>query len=60
MITKEVNDFLKKIECGTYNSEDAVYEFSRIAKYLTKEELVMIKEKLSNLLKERVSEENYE
>lgn len=51
MITKEVNDWIKNVECGMYSDEDVMYEFSRIAKYLTREELVMIKRKLSQYIK---------
>ena len=51
MITQEVNEWIKKVECGMYKSEDIMYEFSRIAKYLTKEELLLIKRKLSNYIK---------
>lgn len=39
MITKEVNDWLKKVECGMYSSKDAIEEFARISRYLTKEEI---------------------
>lgn len=51
MITKEVNEWIKKVECGMYRHEDVMYEFSRMAKYLTKEELQFIKRKLSNYIK---------
>lgn len=51
MITKEVNDWIKNVECGMYSDEDVMHEFSRIAKYLTREELVMIKRKLSQYIK---------
>lgn len=51
MITKEVNDWIRNVECGMYSDEDVMYEFSRIAKYLTREELVMIKRKLSQYIK---------
>ena len=51
MITKEVNEWIKKVECGMYKQEDVMYEFSHIAKYLTKEELLFIKRKLSNYIK---------
>ena len=51
MITKEVNDLIINVECGMYSDEDVKYEFSRIAKYLTREELVMIKRKLSQYIK---------
>ncbi len=52
MITHEVNDWIKKVECGMYSDEDIMYEFSRISKYLTKEELIFIKRKLSNYIKD--------
>lgn len=51
MITKEVNNWIKNVECGMYSDEDVMYEFSHIAKYLTREELVMIKRKLSQYIK---------
>ncbi len=51
MITKEVNDWVKKVECGMYSDEDVMYEFARISRYLTKEELIMIKRKLSSYIK---------
>ena len=52
MITREVNEWLKKVECGSYNSNDIMYEFTRIAKYLTTQELIQIKKKLANYLKQ--------
>ncbi|MBQ6515950.1 hypothetical protein IJI31_02090 [bacterium] len=51
MITKEVNDWIKKVECGNYKAEDIMYEFSRISRYLTREELIQIKKKLINFIK---------
>ena len=51
MITSEVNDWIKKVECGMYSTEDVMYEFSHIAKYLTKEELLFIKRKLRDYIK---------
>jgi len=50
MITKEVNDWLKKVEMGSYSKDDMLYEFQRISKYLTTQELNMIKKKLKELL----------
>jgi len=46
MITKEVREWIEKVERGQYSYEDAMYEFSNFAKYLTREELKLIKEKL--------------
>ncbi len=43
MITKEVNDWIRKVEMGQYSYDDAMYEFVRFSKYLTQYELVKIK-----------------
>lgn len=51
MITKEVNEWIKKVECGMYSDEDIMYEFNRIAKYLTRAELIQIQNKLKSFLK---------
>lgn len=48
MITKEVNDWVKKAQCGMYSAQDAMEEFARISRYLTKEEILIIKNKLKN------------
>lgn len=50
MITKEVNEWLKKVECGMYSPDDIMYEFQRISKYLTTQELIQIKNKLKNFI----------
>ncbi len=46
MITKEVREWLEKVERGQYSYDDAMYEFSRFVTYLTREELKLIKSKL--------------
>lgn len=51
MITREVNEWIKKAECGMYSSQDVMEEFARIARYLTKEEIIMIKNRLKNSLR---------
>ena len=51
MITKEINEWLKKVEAGMYSKEDAMYEFSRFAKYLTRSELIQIQNKLQLYIK---------
>lgn len=48
MITKEVNDWVKKAQCGMYNANDVMEEFVQISKYLTREEILMIKKKLES------------
>ncbi len=49
MITKELNEWIKKAQCGMYSTNDAMEEFARISRYLTHEELIMIKNKLKSL-----------
>ncbi len=51
MITKEVNDWIRKVECGMYSDEDVMYELSNFARYLTRQELIFIKNKLKNFIK---------
>lgn len=51
MITREVNEWIKKAECGMYSAEDVMEEFARIARYLTREEILMIKNRLRNSIK---------
>ena len=46
MITKEVREWMQKVERRQYNYDDAMYEFSRFAPYLTRDELKLIKNKL--------------
>ncbi len=42
MITKEVNDWIKKVEQGRYSYEVAMEEFVGISKYLTKEKVQQV------------------
>ena len=51
MITSEVRKWIEKVERGQYSYEDAMYEFSRFAAYLTRDELKLIKKKLDNAIK---------
>ncbi len=51
MITKEVNDWIKKVETKNYSSWDIMEEFARISKYLTKDEFVQVKNRLHNSAK---------
>lgn len=53
MITKEVREWLQKTERGQYSYEDAMYEFMRFSRYLTKEEIRMIKSKIEEFLVNR-------
>lgn len=51
MITREVNEWIKKAECGMYSADDVMDEFARISKYLTRDEIIMIKNRLRNSIK---------
>ena len=51
MLTKEVREWLQKVERKQYSYEDAMYEFMRFAPFLTREEMKMIKTKLENTYK---------
>lgn len=51
MITKEVNEWIRKIEQGNYSSWEIMEEFTKFHKYLTKEEVVQIKNRLEKSLK---------
>lgn len=52
MITKEVNDWVKKVQTGSYASkEEAMERFVEIAKYLTKDEIIFIQKRLKAFLK---------
>ena len=51
MITKEVNDWLKKVETRNYSSWEIMEEFTKFHKYLTKEEVEQIKNRLKNSIR---------
>lgn len=51
MMTKEVNEWIKRVEQGNYSSWDIMEEFAQIAKYLTKEELQQVKKRLESSIK---------
>ena len=46
MLTREVREWLQKVERRQYSYEDAMYEFMHFSPYLTKEELKQLKSKL--------------
>ena len=46
MITKEVREWLQKVERRQYSYDDTMYEFMRFSSFLTREEMKMIKAKL--------------
>lgn len=49
MITKEVREWMIKVERGQYSYNDAMEEFVRFASYLTREEMKMLKSKIDQL-----------
>ena len=51
MLTKEVREWLQKVERRQYSYEDAMYEFMRFSSFLTREEMTLIKTKLENSYK---------
>lgn len=51
MITREVRDWLQKVERRQYSYEDAMYEFAHFSSYLTREEMKMIKNKIESTYK---------
>lgn len=51
MITKEVNDWVKKVKKGNYASWDIMEEFVNISKYLTKDEMSQVSKKLRQTIK---------
>ena len=51
MLTREVREWLQKVERGQYSYSDAMEEFVRISTYLTKEELLQLKNKLRSCYK---------
>ena len=46
MITKEVREWLQKVERRQYSYDDAIYEFMRFSAFLTREEMKLLKSKL--------------
>ena len=50
MIIREVNEWVKKVEQGRYSKQDAMDEFVRISKFLTKEEVRQILNKVKSFV----------
>ena len=51
MITKEVREWLQKVERKQYSYNDAMYEFLRFSSFLTREEMNLIKNKIQECYK---------
>jgi hypothetical protein len=48
MLTKEVREWLKKVERKQYSYDNAMYEFTRFLPYLTKEEMIQLKRRIED------------
>ncbi|MCQ2740153.1 MAG: hypothetical protein MJ237_08020 [bacterium] len=51
MLTREVSEWLNKVKNCQYSFEDAMAEFEVLSKYLTIDELKMLKSKLEESYK---------
>ena len=51
MLTKEVREWIQKVERKQYSYDDAMYEFSRFASYLTIQELKQLKNNQKYIIK---------
>ena len=51
MLTREVREWLQKVERKQYSYDDAMYEFMRFSSFLTREEMIQIKHKLESCYK---------
>jgi len=51
MLTREVREWMQKVERGEYSYNDAMEEFARFSSYLTMQEIKQIKLKLNNISK---------
>ena len=51
MLTREVREWLQKVERRQYSYEDAMYEFVRFSPFLTKQEMKHLKTKIEQSYK---------
>ena len=51
MLTREVREWLQKVERRQYSYEDAMYEFARFTQYLTVQEMKQLKHRLEQSYK---------
>ena len=51
MLTREIRQWLEKVERKQYSYDDAMYEFMRFSAYLTREEMIQLKKKIENCYK---------
>ena len=55
MITKEVREWLQKVERKQYSYNDAISEFIRLSSFLTREEMQLMKSKIAESYKKIIS-----
>lgn len=46
MLTREVREWLEKVQQGSYSYEDSMTEFVRFSHFLTRDEMRMLKSKI--------------
>jgi hypothetical protein len=51
MLTREVREWLQKVERRQYSYNDAMEEFIRFSTYLTREEMIELKNKIEKSYK---------
>ncbi len=51
MITREVREWLQKVERRQYSYDDAMYEFMRFSSFLTRDEMKLLKSKIEQSYK---------
>ena len=51
MLTREAREWIEKVERNQYSYEDAIYQLMNFAQYLTREELIQLKNRLNNCYK---------
>lgn len=51
MLTREVREWLEKVQRRQYSYDDAMYEFMRFSSFLTREEMKRIKSKIEESYK---------
>lgn len=51
MLTREVREWLEKVQRRQYSYDDAIYEFMRFSSFLTREEMKFIKSKIEESYK---------
>ncbi len=48
MLNREVREWLEKVKCGSYSYDDAIRRFTELARFLTFDEIKLLKSKLED------------